>query len=185
MSLANAVHSAIDKIEEHDAEGALSWISIALDATARNEYPNIEGRGQRFKTLIRDNIELITGAASNITVRGAVKLPNFFRDIPGLKTRDEVALEQVMWNVVRNELIHNAGLPETIEFIDTAIIDARNGVLGLPISFATAMLLVVIAAESNGNERSPAGRGISIRGREVPLNDLWGRRKQVRRLAGL
>jgi len=59
MSISNRIEEAFDKLQMQDYDNALIQICIALDATAKKEYPG-KGNAVRMKSFIKDNIAFIT-----------------------------------------------------------------------------------------------------------------------------
>lgn len=62
MSIGNRINEALEKLQKRDYENSLIQICIALDATAKKEYPGL-GSAKRCKKFIEDNMSFITRVA--------------------------------------------------------------------------------------------------------------------------
>jgi hypothetical protein len=66
MSIADRVKESIDKYNSNDLENARIQTCIALDGTARNEFPRINKNARRFKAFVNANM---TSSLSSHSIR--------------------------------------------------------------------------------------------------------------------
>lgn len=61
MSIADRIHEAIGKYTNNDLDNALIQVMIAIDGTARKEFPNMKNKNkERFINFINDNLDIIS-----------------------------------------------------------------------------------------------------------------------------
>ena len=113
--------------------------------------------------------------------------PNVFQNIPGLKDKkeDSIPFEDIIYHVVRCQLLHNAELPDEIEFIDKTRIQNDNGTLKISKTFIIALIVLVVSSKKNKNEQSPARFSIRQRDKILKLDQLWGDKEKIRDIVGL
>jgi len=168
MSVGDRVKECIDKMGIGDFENALIQLSIAFDGTARREYPAMKV-GERFMTFLRDNQDIIT----YFTFAG-----NRFIDC----TFDGHKLEDIIYRVLRCGLIHEASIPDEIEFVDEVVLSHAGGRWRFPKAYVEGGLLAIVGARSNAAERVPDHYVVVVKGQTHRVNDLWGRNDEIRRI---
>ncbi len=169
MAIGNRVKECIDKFNSGDLENALIQLSIAFDGTAKKEYPKTVKVGERFKTFLRDNQDIITYFAFS---------GNMFIDCKF----NGYTIEEIIYEVLRCGLLHEGSIPNEIEFIDEILLGRNNGRWRFPKTYVQGGLLAVIGAESNKNENISTHYTIVINGKVYKVNDLWGRRDRIREI---
>lgn len=89
-------------------EGALLMLLVAIAATARKRYPrNKFGDKDAFTRYIQDEQANITGSVSN------ARIQNLF-----IGYKDEtMRFPDLLYMILRNQLIHEATMPDDIRFI--------------------------------------------------------------------
>ena len=155
MSIAKRIIEAYDKMNIRDAEAALIPASIAVDATAKKENPDLK-TGDAYKQFLHKNLELITRVAFG----GNKAITNSFRiryNHPQIKTDNEglCSIEQVWYHTVRCGLLHDGCLPSSLRFIWQTAIKVDDDLLVLPATFVYGLMFAVIASPVNINESAP------------------------------
>ncbi len=181
MSIAKRIEEAITKMDAGDFEGALIQVSIAVDATASQEYPNMNNNNA-YKNFIHNNFDLISRVSSEGTVTiGHLFLKYNHPDIIPNKN-GLCSIEQILYHVVRCGLLHKAALPSDLKFIDKGMISVKNNSLVLPVGFIYGLLATVVVSPSNKNQRTSSNSIFNIHGSKISLNELWGNKKKLLRL---
>src|SRR5258705_292085 len=89
----------------NDLDNALIQLCIALDATAKNEYPRIKKVGERFKTFVKANQDIITFFTFNT---------NMFIDCQF----GDYTIEQFIYKVLRCGLLHEGEVSTMFKFAE-------------------------------------------------------------------
>ncbi len=119
MSIGKRIEEAIAKMDAGDCEGALIPASIAVDATATQEYPALTNN-QVYKSFLGDNLDLFTRASFGGIRIGRIALKY---DHPDSRSSADgtCTVEQILYHVVRCGLLHQAGLPPTLRFTSSCL----------------------------------------------------------------
>ncbi len=182
MSIAQRIMEAIDRMAEGKAEAALISASIAVDATARKEYPQIKQDHRRYQKFLSSNLALITRTAfGNVAITKSLRL-NYQHQRLRADKDGLCSFEQIMHFVVRCGLVHEAEIPNTLAFTDEKPISVRDGRLILPAGFVYGLIAAVVASPVNASEQSEAHYGINVDGEAFPLGELWGRKCELESL---
>ncbi|MGB2809945.1 MAG: hypothetical protein WBC22_19550 [Sedimentisphaerales bacterium] len=182
MSIAKRIIEAYDKMNIGDAEAALIPASIAVDATAQKEYPDLN-TGEAYKQFLHKNLELITRVAfgGNKAITNSFRInykhPKIKADKDGL-----CSIEQVWYHVVRCGLLHGGCLPSSLKFIWKTMIKVDDDLLVLPATLVYGLMFAVIASPVNINETAPHNWGITCGENRALLNDLWGKKDRLLKL---
>jgi len=178
VSIAKRVAEAVEKMAQNDAEGALLPISSAVDATATKHF-NRRGR-RSYKDFIHENLGLITKVALGPSVLN-IKLKY---DHPDLETGPDglCTIEDILYHVVRCGLAHSAELPSTLKFVDENRFQVDNGLLVLPASLIYGLIAAVVVCPENTDQSIADNYGLNVRGFQIRLNDLWGRKAELENL---
>ena len=172
MSIADRIKESIDKYNSNDLENALIQICIALDGTAKNEFPNIKKNARRFKALVKANMDIITFFTFNTNV--------FINCRFG-----EYTIEQFVYEVLRCGLLHEGELSARFKFTEPGepvLIGGKQW--SFPKTFIFGALLAVIGASSNANKRVADDFSVMIMGSRFRINDLWGHADLIRKAMG-
>jgi hypothetical protein len=170
MPISDRVLECIKKYNENDLDNALIQVCIALDGTAKREYPKVKKVGDRFKSFVKANQDIITFFMFNTNICIDCQF-------------GEYTIERFIYKVLRCGLLHEGEVPEMFRFTEPGqpiIIGSKQWCL--PKTFIFSTLLVVIGAASNSNQSAPDDIGVIIMGQRFKVNDLWGRADLVRRL---
>lgn len=177
MTIGARVSGTVDRMELGDPEGALFQICAAIEATATSEHGK-RGRGS-YKTFVSENLPLITDIAFG---GQRIENLNLGYDHPELKLAPGVSatFQDILYHVVRCGLYHEAKLPEDIEFAEDNRFTVERGVkLVLPRSLIYGLITAVVVAPSNEEQTARENIVLNLGDFPVPLNMLWGRRKEL------
>ncbi|MGB9689693.1 hypothetical protein [Thermogutta sp.] len=186
MSVASRVAEAVRHLIEKDYESAMIAVCVALDATAGREFPQfatISGAGKRCTAFMNKNLDIITAVGFGGAICSA---PGSTLNLktPGSSNRLE-ALEKIIYKTLRCTLLHEASLPEKVVFTEDAFYGERDGHFYIPVPMIYALLLAVIGASSNSGCQIPGDLRIRIRGKDLAVNELWGKADDIRKHLGI
>jgi hypothetical protein len=173
MSIADRVIESIDKYNSNDLENALIQACIAIDGTSKKEFPGFSKQNKkRFKSFISANIDIITFFTCNTNVFVNCQ----FR---------EYTIEQFIYEVIRCSLLHEGELSARFKFTEPnepVLIGATQWCF--PKTFIFGVILAVIGASSNANQKVADYLSVSIMDNQFRINDLWGRGDLIRKAIG-
>ena len=180
MAVRDRIKEAIDKLSKGDYENALIQVCIAVDATAKKEYPG-KKTSHRCKKFLRKNQAFITKVGLGLLeIHGDI----FFGPSDSVDKKRDKSLEEVLYKLVRCSLLHEGKLAEEVEFTTKNIFGiSREGVIILPINMIWAIILAIVGSEVNAKERLLAYSTISIGKTTIRLNELWGKKKKIYMIA--
>jgi hypothetical protein len=168
MAISDRILECINKYNTNDLDNALIQVCIAIDGTAKREYPRIKKVGERFKEFIKFNQDIITFFTFNTNI--------FINCQFGKYT-----IDQFIYKVLRCGLLHEGDIPDMFEFAEaggpTEIGDRK---WRLPKTFVFGTMLAVIGARSNSGLRLPEDVTVTIMGQQFTVNQLWGRADIIR-----
>ena len=172
MSIADRVEESINKYNSNDLENALIQVCIALDGTAKKEFPSIKKNNKRFKAIVSANIDIITFFTFNTNVFVNCKF-------------GEYTIEQFIYEVLRCGLLHEGEISARFRLIEAGepILIGGNQWC-FPKTFIFGTLLAVIGAPSNSNQKVEDHLSVKIMGSQFKINDLWGRADLIRQAVG-
>jgi len=178
MSIAKRVAEAIDRMAQKDAEGALLPISAAIDATATKHF-GTSGR-KSYKSFLHENLGLIT----KVGLGPAILNLNLEYDHPDIQRNADgtCPIQDILYHVVRCGLAHDAELPSNLRFTDEYRFTTEDNVLILPASLIYGMIVAVVVCPVNGDQSVAEQYGINVRGFQIRLNKLWGKKQEVMNL---
>lgn len=180
MGVAARVKEAIDKMNLGDPDNALIQICIAVDATAKSEYPKNKV-GERTKKFLRNNQVFLT-AFAKLAVGGDILLQ--FRGKNG--EPETKKLEESLYKLVRCALMHEAELSDRVTYIPEPCFGlSKDGKFILSLNLIWGMINAVIGSPANSRERAPENYWISIGGQKISLNELWGKKDIILQLVGV
>ena len=169
MSVADRVTECINKYNANDLDNALIQLCIALDGTAKNEYPRIKKVGERFKAFIKANQDIITFFTFNT---------NMFINCQF----GQYTIEQFIYKVLRCGLLHDGEVPTMFKFAEPGEpISIGDKQWCFPKTFVFGVLLAVIGASSNSKQSVAEQLGVTVMGNSFKINELWGRADLVRK----
>ncbi len=169
MSVADRVTECINKYNSNDLDNALIQLCIALDGTAKNEYPRIKKVGERFKAFIKANQDIITYFTFNT---------NMFIDCQF----GQYTIEQFIYKVLRCGLLHEGEVSAMFKFVEPGEpISIGDKQWCFPKTFIFGALLAVIGASSNSKHIVAEHLGVTVMGKNFKLNELWGHAELIRK----
>ena len=172
MPVADRVIECINKYNSNDLENALIQICIALDGTAKKEYPDIKKVGERFRAFIKANMDIITFFTFNTNI--------FINCQFG-----EYTIDQFVYKVLRCGLLHEGELSAMFKFTEPSeLISIATKQWRFPKTFILGTLLAVIGASSNSKQRVSDDLSVTVMGNRFRINELWGRADQIRKAIG-
>jgi len=172
MSIADRVKESIEKYNSNDLENALIQTCIAIDGTAKNEFPQIKKNAGRFKAFVNANIDIITFFTFNT---------NVFIDCQF----GEYTIEQFVYEILRCGLLHEGELSARFRFSEPGQPVSIGGEQwSFPKTFIFGALLAVIGASSNAKQKVDDQLSVMIMGKRSSLNDLWGHADVIRKAIG-
>lgn len=172
MSIADRVTECMNKYNVKDLDNALIQLCIALDGTAKNEYPRVKKVGDRFKAFVKANQDIITFFTFNTNVFINCQFGRY-------------SIEQFIYKVLRCGLLHEAEVSAMFRFSEPS----EPILLGdkqwcFPKTFIFGALLAVIGASSNSRQSVSEKLGVTIMGKSFKVNELWGHVELVRKAIG-
>lgn len=178
MSIGSFVSSALTLYEDGKYDVALSLACSAVDATSEKIFPNESKNHVRYKEFLKKNMRVITTfgmpglSASGIRIK--------CKNIPGIKADYEqmAGLEDIIYHIIRCGLIHQCEIEESIEFTQRTMLGDFGGKFRIPYTIIMGLLLSVILAKENKNEKMPTSHQLNFNGINIDLNSMWGNEKR-------
>ena len=181
MAISDRVGEAIKKLSEKDYENAIVQISIALDSTSKRVYGGNKV-GERFRRFITENEEFIIyvtlGCSPRFYYEGDSKEHGAFR----FGARGKLA--NVIYKYVRNALLHEGDLSSDVVLREGPIMGYEEGKFILGSEMIMGLLLSVIGAPVNAQERLDEPCTFSRGDATLPLDELWGKLDTIKRAIG-
>ena len=92
----------------------------------------------------------------------------------------------MLYDVVRCTAVHEAGLPSNLRFTNQPVIQTgHDGELVLPADLIYGLILAIVAAPTNVDQRADGDPTISFDERSTQINDLWGERGRILSFVGV
>lgn len=170
------IEDAIHALSHNRLHLALRSVFAALDETAQLSYPNLSQVGDRIKTFVRDNMELITrfSIPGGGVIIGRLRFQLHHPEIADDKGL--VDFEDIVYHLMRCSLSHTTNVDDMIEFVDRWEFGCHNGTkLTVTKHLAIGLIAAIVAAPVNKDQKGPSC-GFTIFGVDLQINDLWGRR---------
>ena len=171
MSVGERVQECINKLEANDPENAFIQLAIAIDGTAKKEYPG-KKTSARCKAFIRENLPFIFWSLTNGT-------PSTCKDFKlELSNNEEasayVSFEDVVYSILRCSLLHEGEMPQKVTFTTEEVIRIHNGKMHFPVAMIGSLLFSVIASPVNENQKVSNNTHFVFGKVRAPVNDMWG-----------
>ncbi|GAB6184631.1 hypothetical protein [Thermopirellula anaerolimosa] len=186
MSIASRVAEAVRHLAEKDYESAMIAVCIALDATARREFPHLATKGntrKRCEAFVNRNLDIITAVGFGGAIYSAPGSKLHLKT-PGSSNQLE-ALEGIIYETLRCTLLHEASLPGNVMFAEEAFYGERDGHFYIPVLMIYALLIAIIGMSSNSGCQIPGDWRIRILGKGLAVNELWGKADDIRKHLGI
>lgn len=171
------IDECLSKLKDSDGENAFIQLSIAIEATSKLAYPNTKSSAQRNKQFLRDSMPFVFWSLTN-GMPTTNKSFNFIMKEGG----KEIPLEKVMYKLLRCSLVHEATMPDIVEFVDKEYIANINGKIILPLAIILSYCWAVIA--------HPVNKGVHLEKNymmcpygsttQYNLNNCWGNEEKLK-----
>lgn len=171
MSVGQRVQECINKIESGDAVNAFIQLAIAIDGTAKKEYPG-KKTSYRCKLFLRKNLPFVLWSLTNGTPSECTDIKFEFSDdgYPNGYT----SFEDIIYKVLRCSLLHEGEMPEKVIFTNKNYIGMINGKMQFPIALIGSLLFAVIASPSNRKQSVFQSTHFVFGELKAYVNDMWG-----------
>ena len=137
--MADRVTECINKYNADDLVNALIQLCIAIDGTAKNEYPR-KKVGERFRAFIKANQDIITFFTFRTNIFIDCQFGNY-------------TIEEFIYKVLRCGLLHEGEVSAMFKFSDAGEpIAVSDKQWCLPRTFVFGTLLAVIGAPTNSRQ---------------------------------
>jgi hypothetical protein len=178
MAISDRVGEAIKKLLEKDYENAIVQISIALDSTSKRAYGG-DKVGERFRRFITEHEEFIIyvalGCGPRFYYEGDAKKQGAF------KFGARGTLANVIYKYVRNALLHEGDLSSDVVLREGSIMGHEGDKFILGSEMIMGLLLSVIGAPVNAQERLDEPCSFSCGEANLPLDELWGKLDTIKK----
>ena len=187
MSVGSQVSDAMRKLSEHRFEDAVVSASVALSATSRREYPADQDK-VACRKFLDQNLSIISKIGW--VAFGMSQPINFrYRRLGRKAKAPDICIRtmpEMLYDVVRCTALHEAGLPDNLRFTDQPVIElGLDGELLLPIDVIYGLLIAIVSAPKNADERAEGNPVFSFGGKSIAVNELWGDRAKLAAFIGV
>ncbi|KFX63835.1 hypothetical protein KBK24_0119220 [Burkholderia sp. K24] len=177
ITIGERVQHALDDVERGQFELGLQHAAIAIDITSKRHYGKRRSSRTLYKNLLHEYAWLLEMMACD-----GIDLQNSkFGNYP---LRDEKILEpsfaDLMYYVVRCNLVHAEGLPPNLTFHDEPTLHLAREMVGLPKQVIYGLLGIVVFCPENSDQRAPRDCWLSYHDTRFIINEYWGRVDAVR-----
>jgi hypothetical protein len=86
----------------------------------------------------------------------------------------EPTFQDLIYHVIRCNLVHDEGIPLNLEFADSSTITYTKDHLVLPKKLLWGLLAIVVFCPANANEKTDGGHWLSIFENRFVIDDFWG-----------
>ncbi len=182
MSIQDRIADAWDLFVRQRFESSLILTCVAIDATAKQLYPDSKLVGDRFNLFIEDNLPLITQIGIGARVSGTVFVPGAFDDLVNVHRNQQgyINFRDVVYKAIRCCLVHEAELHNSLEITDQPILKAeKNGNVTLPSSIVLGLMLSVVGARTNRGGPIGPDYCVTVKGKALKIDDYWGERSKL------
>jgi len=165
--ISRRLQQCVERLQTRDFEGALVNLFPAIDKTAKKRRPK-EGVGARIRAFLNDEEVLIS----------AIGTGNVFARI----SINGVTIPDALYKFGRTPISHEGELDPRLHFNDSGSVEIGVDRWNLHSGYITGMSMAVVVAPENQGERISDHLGITIFGRELRVNDLWGQKVMVQQI---
>lgn len=169
----NRLRNAVEFIEKNDIDNALLNIVTIIDKSAKAIYGG-KKVGQRFKRLLEDNQDILYSVMSG----GKIKVPHFatIRYVEDNLNLNSHKLSDIIYEPLRNCLIHDAELPKNIIFGNK--IGFKNGYFQMPKLIVWGLVFILITLPCNF-EYKWDNFVLFFNRKPINFDDCWGNKKNL------
>lgn len=161
------LQQCVERIQRQDFEGALVNLFPAIDKTAKKRRPK-EGVGARIRAFLKDEEVLIS----------AIGTGNVFAQI----SINGVTIPDALYRFGRTPIAHEGELDPRLSFNDSGSVEIGVDRWNLPSGYITGMSIAVVVAPENLGELISDHLAITLFGRQLRVNDLWGQKVMVQQI---
>jgi len=179
MAVLNNIESAIKNYAAKDLQQALTNILIAVDATAKIEYPKLKETGTRYKQFLEDNRFLIQLIALNVRMENPIRFRNMHEWEKGTKP-DTLSLAEIIYLYMRCKLLHEGELPASISFSEKAEIKLETDRMIFPENLVLALIVAVMTSPVHKDKKLSFDATLDIYGKKLHLSEIWGNKEKVK-----
>ena len=179
MSIGKRITEVFEKLNKKDYEAALIPLSIAVAATSTKEYPRIKYDNQKYKTFLTKNIDIITLTGIGVILKKSMSFKLVAPSIKYPLIDGMATLEEILYHIVRCNLIHEAELDKKIIFQKGNTCALLEDAILLPSELLEGMIFAVIGSSHNSTERLENKLTISIAEESINLDTLWGEKSKI------
>lgn len=183
MAIGDRIKEAIDKLNQGDPVNALIQVCIAIDGTSKKEFRGkiAKKQSRRYKAFLKEYNSFITGVATGFI---ALANPIIFQIPDSNNSLTCKTMDEILYHVVRCTLLHEGILPDKVEFTEKNVLGSTaDGKMLLSRNLILALILSVVASRANVNERLPEGYSIGTGKTRIDLNNFWGKKDELFKLA--
>ncbi|WP_206736874.1 hypothetical protein [Pantoea agglomerans] len=163
-SIGRRLEHSFQSFISKDYESALVHFFPALDKTAKIRRPK-EGVGSRIKSFLSDEEEFISFVAIGALMKNCAAFG--------------VTFPTAIYKFGRTSVMHEGELDPRLQ-ITTGSTLSIGEVWSLPESYISAMIIAVMAAKENANERFERNGLVNIHGVEFNTSDIWGNKNLIK-----
>lgn len=175
ITVGDRVKYVIDEIEKENFELALEHVAIAIDLTSQKYYKSSKSSKLNYKNFLKEYswlIELMAFFGINLD-------ESKFGNYP-IDGNPEPSFQDLIYHVIRCNLVHAEGVPENFEFSDVDMITVNKDHLVFPKRLIWGLLAPVVFCPVNETELTEVGYYISIFQNRFHINDFWGKEEVAR-----
>lgn len=144
----NRIEECLEKINMGDGENAFIQLSSAIEATSKLAYPYIHESSQRYRKFVKESIPFVMWSLSNGAPFGNLLYFEIFKN----GKYQYVSFEDIIYKLMRCEIVHNANISETIVLSYGNYIAVTAKEIFLPIAVIESFAWAVIANPVNKSQ---------------------------------
>lgn len=181
MAIEDFLNGALREVVAGNYPVAMACVCTVVDSVGKAEFGG-KTRG-RCLAFVDRYLDIIT----SVGFGGAIRAQpggtlNVLDPLDPTKTK---SVREVVYDILRCSLIHEADLPFNVDFTADAFYGVRNGVFLIPTNFFYAMLFAVTASPTTKGACVVNSIQINWAGKPFPINQLMGDTAAVRAHLGL
>lgn len=175
ITITKRVKSAIDYWDKGEVELALTDACIAVDATSIKYYNLSKSSRSEYQRFLGEFMWLITYSGLPGLMSQDIKIPRGKLSIPNV-TDSTVSVEQLIYHVVRCDLVHANSIDPNIVFSNSVTLGNDGDKVLISRNIVWGILHSVIFNPANLNEKISQGfYWTSIIDFKMFIDDCWGK----------
>lgn len=143
MSILSFLNASNNLYNNNFYEEAFCLVCAALDAAAKEQYPDIKTVGERYKRFISANFRIICNKGFPGISADSIRIKVIDARIHDLKLDENgyVGMEDIIYYSIRCGLVHDCAINQAIKFTDNTYIgNWENGLFLLPRSIILGLV---------------------------------------------